>query len=149
MDRALHEIPEDRLHDPREHSEFFQGLPEHAKEEFRDRWRRDEGRHEEIRDLRRYTWKLHIGEMVACFVFFHIFGILHHPLIFVVAVVAGGLTGAVAAALRAGPLLYPVIAGVGYVLSGGLNPFAAVGLVSLASLLGFVHRLRRFEGLER
>ena len=65
------------------------------------------------------------------------------------AVVAGGLTGAVAAALRAGPLLYPVIAGVGYVLSGGLNPFAAVGLVSLASLLGFVHRLRRFEGLER
>jgi len=149
VQRALHEIPEDRLHDPREQSEFFHGLPEEAKEEFRERWRREEGRHEEIRALRRYTWKLHVAEMVGCFVFFHVFGILHHPVILVVAVVAGALTGTVAAATRAGPLLYPVIAGVGYVLSGGLNPFAAVGLVSLASMLGFVHRLRRFEGMER
>lgn len=149
MQRALHEIPEDRLHDPREESEFFQGLPEEAKEEFRDRWRREEGRHEEVRELLRYTWKVYIAEMAGCFVFFHVFGILHSPVIFLVAVVAGGLTGAVAAAAHAGPLLYPVIAGVGYVLSGGFNPFAAVGLVSLASMLGFVHRLRRFEGMER
>jgi hypothetical protein len=41
-----------------------------------------------------------------------------------------------------------VIAGVGYVASRGLNPFAAVALISLASMLGFVHRLRRLEGLE-
>lgn len=149
MEKALHEIPEDRLHDPREESEFFQGLPEKAKEEMRERWRKDEGYHEEIQELRRYTWKLHMAEMAGFFVFFHIFSILAHPAMILVALLVGALTGALAAWLRAGPLLYPFIAGLGYVASGGWNPFALVGLVSLASMLGFVHRMRRFEGLER
>ena len=48
------------------------------------------------------------------------------------------------------PLLAPMVLGwIGKkVASGGLNAFAAVGLVSIASMLGFVHRVQRFDGLE-
>ncbi|MHC4449843.1 MAG: hypothetical protein ACYS0E_06835 [Planctomycetota bacterium] len=148
MERALHEIPEDRLHDEREESELFQRLPADAQEEMRERWRREEGRHVDVIELRKQTWKIFMAEMAGCFVFFHFFGILRNPGMILVAIAGGGLTGAVAAAVRAGPLLYPVIAGVGYVATGGSNAFAAVGLVSFASMLGFVHRLQRFDGLE-
>jgi hypothetical protein len=101
----MHEIPEDRVHDEREHSDFFQGMPPHAQEEMRERWRKEEGRHESVIELRKYTWRCFIFEMAGCFVFFHIFNILHHPWMFLFAIFAGGLTGAVAAAVRAGPLL--------------------------------------------
>jgi len=148
MEKALHEIPEDRLHDEREESEFFQRLPEQAQEEMRERWRREEGRHGDVIELRKQTWKIFMAEMAGCFVFFHFFGILSNPALILLAIAGGGLTGAVAAAVRAGPLLYPAIAGIGYVATGGSNVFAAVGLVSFASMLGFVHRLQRFDGLE-
>jgi hypothetical protein len=83
------------------------------------------------------------------FVFFHLFGILRHPEVILVAAFVGGATGFVAGWLRAGPLFYPVITGIGYLASGGLNPFAGLALVGIAGMLGFVHQLRRFEGLER
>jgi len=149
VEKTLHEIPEDRLHDPREESEFFQGLPEEAKEEFRERWRKEEGRHEKSRELRNYTWKIHMAEMAGCFVFFHMFAIFANPWMLPAAIVAGAATGAAAALLKAGTTLYPVLAAVGYAASGGRNPFALLALVSLAAMIGYMHRLRRFEGTER
>ena len=48
--------------DPREQQEWFQRLPQHAQDEFRDKWLEDAERMEEIlerrRDThRRYIWK--------------------------------------------------------------------------------------------
>ena len=107
MGGPLHEIPEDRLHDPREESEFFQSFPEEAKEEMRERWRKDEGHDVDVIELRKQTWKLYVIEMAGFFVFFHIFNIVRSPSMILVALVVGGLTGAVAALLRAGTTLYP------------------------------------------
>ncbi|MHC4954243.1 MAG: hypothetical protein ACYTGZ_10155 [Planctomycetota bacterium] len=148
----LHEIPEDRAHDAREHAEEFQRLPEEAKDDLRDRWRRAEGQTVRMKTLRRYSIRGYVIEMMVTFVFFHFFVILFHPWILPVAIVIGGLTGWVAAKLRAGTSLYPAITFAGYLLmvmlGAGANPFAALSLVSLSALLGYSHTMRRFDQAE-
>ena len=144
----MHEIPEDRIHDTREDSPMFQALPADVQDEFRDRWRHAEGTSDRFRDLRRYTWKVYAAEMAVTFVFFYFWIILAHPLAIFWAAATGALTGVVAGFLRAGQILYPVLAGVGYVASGSFNVFAVLGVVAAAALMGRLHHMRRFEGLE-
>ncbi|MEM8883969.1 MAG: hypothetical protein AAGD14_07875 [Planctomycetota bacterium] len=148
MEKALHEIPEDRIHDPREENEFFQGLPAHVQEEMREAWRREEGQGSERAERRNYTYKVFVFEMVACFVFIHIFGIFRSPVIFVWAAACGAITGVVAARARAGSISYPIIATGCLILSGNMNFFAWLGMAGTASLMGHMHRLRSFEGTE-
>jgi hypothetical protein len=148
----LHEIPLDRAHDPREEAEAFQRLPESMKDELRDRWRDVEGSSDTMRALRSYSIKSYVLEMMAVFAFFELFAMLRHFWIFVPALVVGALTGYVAGKLRAGTSSYPWIAGVGYVLlsltGAGSNIFAWVAIVSIASLLGYSHTLKRFDRTE-
>lgn len=144
----LHEIPEDRIHDPREDSEAFQALPAATQEEFRDRWRMEEGSGPEFLARRRYSRKVYTVEMAAGFVVLSFWTILEQPSYLLVAAVSGAAVGFLAGLLRAGVLLYPIIAGVGMMASGSRNPFAILTLVSLAALLGRLHQMSRFDGIE-
>jgi len=150
--KPLHEIPLDREHDPREHAEAFQRLPTEAQEEIREAWRRADGSHEEMRTVRRYSIRGYVIEMACVFAFFELFAMLRHPFIIVPAIAIGAATGWVAAKVRAGQSSYPWIAGVGYILlsctGAGMNFFAGVAIISLASLLGFSHTVRRFDRTE-
>jgi len=148
----LHQIPLDREHDPREEAEAFQRLPEEAKEEIREVWRRQEGTHEDMRMLRRYSIRGYVIEMACVFVFFELFAMLRHPFVIIPAAIIGAATGWVAAKVRAGQSSYPFIAGVGYILlsctGAGMNFFAGVAIVSLSTMLGFSHTIRRFDRWE-
>ena len=148
----VYEIPLDRAHDPREEAEAFQRLPESMKDELRDRWRDVEGSSVKMRELRRYSIKSYVIEMMAVFAFFELFAMLRHFWIFLPALAVGAATGYVAGKLRAGPSSYPWIAGVGYVLlsitGAGSNLFAWVAIVSISSLLGYSHTLKRFDRTE-
>ena len=147
--RLLHEIPLDREHDPREQAEAFQRLPEAAKEEIRDAWRRADGTHVEMRLLRRDSIRAYVIEMAVLFVFFELFTLLRHPFVMLPAALIGALTGWAAGKLRAGQTSYPFISGAGYVLltliGAGGNVFAFVALISLSSLLGFSHQMQRAD----
>ena len=149
---AVHEIPLDRAHDPREEAEAFQRLPEAMKEELRDRWRRAEGTHVEMRALRRNSIKSYVVEMAATFAFFELFAMFRNFWIVLPAIAVGAATGYVAGKLRAGPSSYPWIAGIGYILlsltGAGRNLFAWVAIVSLSTLLGFSHTMKRFDRTE-
>ncbi len=148
----VYEIPLDRAHDPREEAEAFRRLPESMKDELRDRWRDVEGTSDTMRTLRRNSIKSYVIEMAAVFAFFELFAMLRHFWIFLPALAVGAVTGCVAGKLRAGPSSYPWIAGVGYVLlsftGAGSNLFAWVAIVSISSLLGYSHTLKRFDRTE-
>jgi len=148
----LHAIPADRAHDPREHAEAFLRLPDDAKDDLRDRWRIAEGQTDRMKGLRKNSIRGYVIEMAVTFVIFNAFVILFHPIVLLVALVVGGLTGWVAGRFRAGTSLYPAIAGCGYVvmmlLGAGANPFAALSIVSLTALLGYSHSMRRFDQTE-
>jgi hypothetical protein len=148
MEQRLHEIPEDRIHDAREDSQAFQALPAAAQEEFRGRWRKEESCAPEFSARRRYTWKVYAAEMAGGFVFFSFWTILAHPSYILLAVAAGACVGLLAGVLRAGVLLYPILAGVGFMALGCRNPFAILALISLAALLGRLHHISRFDGIE-
>jgi len=148
MNLRLHEIPEDRIHDAREDSAMFQGLPAATQEEFRDRWRKEERSGPEFCARRRYTWKVYAAEMTGAFVLFSFWTILAQPSFILFAALAGGGVGFLAGLLRAGVLLYPIVAGVGFMASGCRNPFAILAVVSLAALLGRLHHMSRFDGIE-
>ena len=58
-------MAEDREHDLREQEEWFHRLPEHAREEMRDRWRAQEAGTQKVRETRRLTTKRHVVEGAA------------------------------------------------------------------------------------
>lgn len=144
--------PEDRIHDPRELEAWFQRLPEHARDEFRARWRVEETRLEDHRLRRRGTTTRYLVEGVALYVV---------PLLVLSDVSLGVLlpcvgiglaVGFLAARVRAGTFAYPGFALAGYVAivlaTGYLNILAFIFYVSFGALLGLGHSLQRYDGSE-
>ena len=102
--------------------------------------------------MRRYSVRGYVIEMACVFVFFELFAMLRQPFVIIPAAVIGAATGWVAARVRAGQSSYPWIAGFGYILlsftGAGMNFFAGVAIISLATMLGFSHTMRRFDRIE-
>ena len=110
---TVHEIPEDREHDPREQEEWFHRLPEQAREEMRDRWRAHEHGTQKVRETRRLTTKRYVTEGAAIAAFCAvlvgagIFGLI-------LAALVGGVMGAIARAARLTRFGYGALAAVAY-----------------------------------
>ncbi|MFQ5845812.1 MAG: hypothetical protein ACE5JG_12585, partial [Planctomycetota bacterium] len=107
----VHDIPEDRISDPREEEGWFRRLPEGAKRELRDRWRTDEGRLSTIQGRWRARNVRYVVEGVGLLVVFEVLFGQATPLSFGAAAGVGAVMGLVCAALRAGRESY-LVAGV-------------------------------------
>ncbi|MFI5402051.1 MAG: hypothetical protein ACHQ1G_03870 [Planctomycetota bacterium] len=140
----------------REQAEWFARLPEHAKEELRDRWRAQEGvRGDQV--LRRketsYRW---VAE--GAVLFFLAVAVLQMPsrLGLILAAVIGAAIGRVAALVKPPPLLYGVVFAAVYAVFGAFSGFRnfVFGVLSIpivfgvAAALGTTHRLQRFDSSE-
>ena len=149
------EIPEDREHDPREQAEWFCRLPEHAREEYRDRWREQEGGTQKVRETRRQTTKRYLAEGAAITAFCAIL-VGSGFVALILAALVGGAMGAIARALRLVRFGYAALAAVTYPLLFGL-PLSAAGafqlfhgviFVTLFAMAGAMHELQRFDSSE-
>jgi hypothetical protein len=140
----------------RERAEWFARLPEHAKEELRDRWLAQEGvRGDQV--LRRketaYRWVVE-----GAVLFFLAVALLQTPsrLGLILAAVIGAAIGRVAALVKPPPLLYGVAFSAVYAMFGAFSGFRGLvfGILSvpivlgLAAALGTTHRLQRFDSSE-
>jgi len=156
----VHYIPEDRAHDPREQEEWFLRLPEHAKQEFRERWSREEQHHPEFHAKRLRTIRQYVGE--GAFFFSVIFLFFFHTSVgdWAKAIVVGAGFGLAAWKVRAGPYQYAILGCLGYLLfhwmfSGSLlgmadmrSIFAWVATTFCASAIGVGHVLNRYDMTE-
>jgi hypothetical protein len=150
------EVPEDRLHDPREQAPLFARLPEHAKEDLRDRWRAAEGARGDQVLRRKETALRWVAEGAALLALAE--ALLHTPtrLGLLLAAGVGAATGAVAAALKPGPLRYGFLFMAVYIVFGGLLGsrhvayylFTSPLVLGLAGALATTHRLQRFDATE-
>ncbi len=151
----VHDLPEDRVGDPREEQEWFQRLPEHAKEEMRDRWRGQERQLDRIRQRSKESIVRYAVEGAAILPLFEIVFFSPGWLRIGASILAGALMGLVCALTRAGQYRYllvgpPFFLGMRLLFGFGpfiLEAFGAVLYVSLSALLGFSHDLRKAEGL--
>jgi len=149
-------IPEDRVDDPREQTEWFARLPDHAKDEFREMWRIEEGqgKHQKLR--RKHTTHQYVVEMAGVVAFFAILcdspslvGILFAPIV-------GGAAGFLAASLRASNWLYAVILTAGWLTWGAFFSelhfvFRMISLllvVSIGYAIGTTRRTQKFDGTQ-
>ena len=153
-------LPEDRAHDPREHEEWFLRLPEQAKQEFRERWSREEQHRPEFLAKRRRTLRLQVGEGALFFLVIFVF--FFHTSVGdgAKAILAGAGLGLVAWKIRAGPYEYAVLGCFGYLvfhwlISGSLfgmadmrSIFAWVATTFIASAIGVGHALNRYDMTE-
>jgi hypothetical protein len=149
-------VPEDRLDDPRELAPSFARLPDHAKEDLRNRWRRQEGVHAEQVVRRKDTTHRWVAEGAA--IFFVAVALLQMPtrLGLVVAAAVGAGLGAVASRLKPGPLVYGFFFAAVYALFGAFSGFKNLvwGIISIpivfgvAAALATTHRLQRFDRTE-
>ncbi|MCK6460796.1 MAG: hypothetical protein L6Q95_13000 [Planctomycetes bacterium] len=150
------QVPEDRLHDPREEAPLFARLPEHAKEDLRDRWRAVEGvRGDQV--LRRKETALRwVAEGAALLALVE--ALLHTParLGLLLAAGVGAATGACAAVAKPGPLRYGFLFMAVYIVFGALLGsrhvayylFTSPLVLGLAGALATTHRLQRFDATE-
>jgi hypothetical protein len=141
--------------DPREQQEWFQRIPEHAREEFRERFRSEEDGPEHVREVRRLTTKRYLieGAVIAGFCALLVaVGLLG----FLFVALGGAAMGAIAraaglyrfgyAALAA--VAYPFLFGLTLTAGGAFQLFHAVIFVSLFSMAGAMHELQRFDSSE-
>ena len=152
---TVHEIPEDRVHDPREEAEWFCRLPEHAREEYRDRWRVQEVGTQKVQETRRQTTTRYVVEGTAITVFC---AILIGPGFWtlILAPLVGGAMGAVARALRLlrfgygalAAIVYPLFFVVPLTAAGAFQLFHGVIFVTLFAMAGAMHELQRFDSSE-
>jgi len=144
--------PTVREPDAREQAPWFRDLPEHAKEEFRERWRAEEGRAELRLARRRSTEVRYIVEGVMLFAVleFLFFGLGVGRLLLLT--VPGTLLGWVAHRIRADRWRYLALAIPLYVVVyGAFSLFAVWHFVvfsGLAAALGFSHEMLRADGSE-
>jgi len=136
--------------DPRETQEWFQRLPEHAQNEFRDRWIEDGERMDEAIERRNRTHKRYIVEALIIFVLAAMF--TPTPLSLFVAALMGAGAGAIAARIPAGTFTYAGIGFTGYLLFWMLTPWGAVwGLplcTAFCAIMGAIHNLQKADGSE-
>jgi len=150
------EVPEERLHDPREEAPLFARLPEHAKAEIRNRWDAAEGVRGDQVARRKDTALRWVAEGAA--LLFLAEALLHTPtrLGLMLAAAVGAATGAFAAALKPGPIRYGFLFMAVYIVFGGLLGsrhvayylFTSPLLLGLAGALAATHRLQRFDRTE-
>jgi len=138
--------------DPREEAEWFQRLPEHAKAEFRERWRAESGRNEQQHARRRRTEVRYLVEGVLLFAVleFLMIGAGAGRLLFLV--VPGGLLGWICSRIRANRWTYVGVGVAFYFAVYGLLGLFALGhfivFVCVATALGFTHEMLRADGSE-
>lgn len=140
----------------RERAEWFARLPDHAKEEIRDRWRAQEGVRGHQVQRRKETSHRWVVEGAA--LFFLSVAILQMPsrLGLVLAAVIGGAIGRVAALVKPGPLVYGIVFSAACAIFAAFSGFRNLvcGIISipivfgLAAALGTTHRLQRFDSSE-
>jgi hypothetical protein len=149
-------VPEDRLHDAREAAPHFARLPEHAKEDIRDRWRAAEGaRGDQILRRRDTT---HRWAVEGAGLFFLSVALLQMPtrLGLILAACAGAGIGSVAARVKPAPLVYGLAFSTAYALFGALSGFRNLvyGILSIpivlcaAMALATTHRIQRFDSTD-
>jgi len=153
---AVFAIPEDRIDDPREQVPWFGRLPEHAKEDLRERWRAQAGAAGEQKERKRVTKRRWVAEAAA--VFFLAEAVLQSPSLpgLAVATTVGVAVGWAGALLKPGPLRYGAIAAVAWVLFGAFagSRHLAYYVISIpivlcvAAAFGVSHRLDRFDATE-
>ena len=153
--KMVHEIPEDRIADPREQEEWFCRLPAHGREELRRRWRIAEGISAEYRDTRQRTTR---GYAIEGAVFFAIFDLLvvfvtnFRGVRFLLAVIVGAAFGWVVRRLYLARFGYAALAAALYCLIYGkfilLLPFHFVMFIGFATLLGAQHEFQRADRSE-
>jgi hypothetical protein len=149
-------IPEDRIEDPREQVEWFGRLPEHAKEELRERWRGQEGTRGDQKRRRKDTtlrWILEGGALLLLAE-----AVLQKPTLLGLALAsaAGAAVGWAGALLKPGALRYGVLVALVYAVFGAVagSRHMAYYVISLpiifgvAAALGTTHRVQRFDGTE-
>ncbi len=153
---AVLSVPEDRIDDPRELAPSFARLPDHAKEELRDRWRAQEGVHGKQVMRRKET--AHRWVMEGAAVFFVSVALFQMPTRFglILAAVIGGAIGFLAARVKPGALRYGVLFAAFYVAFAAFWGFKNLvfGTLSIpfvfgvAAALAATHRLQRFDSTE-
>jgi len=144
--------PPTREPDAREETEWFRRLPEHAKEEFRERWRAEEGRTDRQLERRRHTEIRYLVEGVMLFAFleFVFIGLSAGRLLLLF--VPGLALGWICFRIRADRWRYAAVALPFHLAVYGIfGLFAAWHLVvflCVAAALGFGHELQRADGSE-
>jgi len=138
--------------DAREEAEWFQRLPEHAKSEFRERWRAERGRSEKQLERHRRSEVRYMVEGVLLFagLEFLFFGLSAGRLL--VLAVPGVLLGWICSRIRANRWTYAGVGVVFYLVLYGLLGLFAVGhfivFLCVAAALGFTHEMLRADGSE-
>lgn len=147
-------VPDDRMDDPREQEEWFTRLPEHAKEDFREAWRvqEGEGRHQKMR--RKHTTHHYVIEMAAVNAVLAI--VLDSPTFLGLLFAAGfgAVAGLAAAALRASNNVYAfflVFAWLSWGAFFGQLHFAyrmisLLIVVGIGMAIGATRRMQKFDG---
>ena len=136
----------------REEAEWFQRLPEHAKEEFRARWRVEGGRTERQIERRRGTEVRYLIEAIMLFAVleFLFFGLGVGRLLLLA--VPGLALGWICNKIRADRWRYVGVAVPIYFAVYGAFGLFAVGhfivFICVAAALGFTHEMLRADGSE-
>jgi len=149
-------VPEDRIKDPRELAPSFARLPDHAKEELRDRWRAQEGVHGKQVLRRKETSHRWVIEGASVFFLSVALFLVPTGLGLLLAAAVGGAIGYAAARVKPGALRYGVLFAAFYAAFAGFWGFKSLflGILSIpfvfgvAAALATTHRLQRFDSTE-
>jgi hypothetical protein len=137
--------------DPREAEDWFERLPDEAKDEFRAQWRVTALLRAESQRRIRVTSRRYVLEVAVLFGVAGAF-LTSSPAGAAVHVAAGVLTGAAASWLRAANFAYVGIVGTAYTLLWICTPFSGLlqwmMVVSVSFGLGMLHAFQRFDGSE-
>lgn len=144
--------PPVRESDAREEAPWFRNLPEHAKEEFRGRWRAEEERAERRIERRRSNEIRYVVEGILLFALleFLFFGLGAGRLLLLT--LPGAILGWVCHRIRADQWKYVGVAFPLYLAVYGALGVLAIGhfivFLCVATALGFSHEMRRADGSE-
>lgn len=152
----VYDIPDDRAHDAREQIEWFQKLPEHAKDDIRDAWCRQDGEHRLQKERRRHTSKVYVWEAAAAFVLLEFVLMSPSFMNLIVALLFGAAAGALTALFRSSAGSYCLVFTTFYIafgLTGGSQHIfyyvlGGIIVACVGAALGRVHTLQRFDGTE-
>lgn len=150
------EVPADRLEDARELAPSFARLPDHAKAEMRDRWRKQEGVHGEQVLRRKDTSHRWAAEGAGLFFLSAALLLLPTRLELLLAAVLGAAIGYAASRVKPTPLVYGLVVSAAYLLFGACTGFSNLvyGILSaplilcVAMALAMTHKVQRFDSTE-
>lgn len=150
------EVPEDRMADPREVAPSFARLPDHAKTELRDRWRKQEGVHGEQRERRKDTSHRWAAEGAGLFFLSVALLLMPTRLELLLAAALGAALGYGASRVKPSPLVYGLAVSAAYLAFGACTGFrnlvfgifSAPLILCVAMALAMTHRIQRFDSTE-